>query len=375
VRRLRVLYFVGSFEQGGAERQVAELVRGLPRDRFEAHLAVCNPRDDLGYELGVASRVDLRAPRGPDGRALLGLVARVRELRPDVVHAWHDPQNAWARLAVRLAGTGAAVGSLRCTRLPRRTIRRERWTHRLGGALVVNSAGIRDELVRRAGIARARIDVVENGVDGDRFRPLSALERRAARERFGMGGTTIVVPARIAAQKNQLAVVRAVAALRARGAWPAGARVVFAGRVEAHARYVSLVDAAIRVFRLGDVVRREPPARDVERLLGAADAMLLPSRYEGLPNVVLESLACATPAIVSREANADALVSDGETGLVPGGADAPAIAAALARFFATGAGERAAMGARGREATLARFGVDRMIAATCAIYERVAGAP
>jgi len=369
---MRVLYFVASFEQGGAERQVAELVRGLPRDRFEAHLAVCNARDDLGYDLPIASRVDLGAPAGPDARAFVRLVERVRALRPDIVHAWHDPQNAFARVAVRVARSGAAIGSLRCTHLPRRTIRRERLTHALGGALVVNSAAIRDELVRRAGIARGCIDVVENGVDGARFRPLDAAARRAARERFGMRGPTLVLPARVARQKNQLAVVRAVAALRARGAWPKDASVRFVGRVERHARYVVLVDAAIRLLGVGDVVQRVPPVRDVEALLAAADATLLPSRFEGLPNVVLESLACATPAIVSREANADALVDDGATGLVLADANASGVEAAMARFFATTERERAAMGARGRGATLARFDVHRMVRATCAIYERVA---
>lgn len=368
--RIRLLYFVASFEQGGAERQVAELVASLPRDRFEAHLAVCNPRDDLGYALPLASRVDLRSPRGPDARTFARLALHVRALRPDIVHAWHDPQNSYARLAVRLARSGAAIGSLRSTELPRRTLRRERLTHRLGGALVVNSAGIRDELAR-AGIARERVDVVENGVDGDRFRPLGEGARARARERFGMEGRTLVVPARIAVQKNQLAVVRAVAELRARGRFPADARVLLAGRVEAHSRYAYLVDAAIRLLGVADVVRRVPPVANAEHLLAAADAVLLPSRWEGLPNVVLESLACGTPALVSPRANADALVGDGETGFVLDGAGAGDVARALERFFAADRGALVRMGARGRDATLARFSVRRMVEATCAIYERV----
>ncbi len=370
-----MLYFVPSFEQGGAERQVAELVRNLPRDRFEAHVAVCNARDDLGYDLPLASLVDLRSPSGPDLRTFFALLGHVRALRPDVVHAYHDPQNAYARLAVRLARHGAAVGSLRCTRLSRRTIRRERLTSRLGSALVVNSSGIRDELASRAGIDRDRIDVVENGVDGERFVPLDEAARATARARFGMRGTTLVVPGRIARQKNQLAVVRAVARLRARGEWPEGASVILAGRVEAHARYVVLVDASIRLLRLSDIVRRIDPVRDAEVLLAAADAVLLPSRFEGLSNVVLESLACGTPPIVSPQANADALVRDGATGFVLGGAGAGEVAEGLRRFFATSREARASMGRRGRESVLARFGVARMVEATCAIYERVVGRP
>lgn len=371
MRRIRVLYFVSSFEQGGAERQVAELVRNLPRDRFEAHLAVCNTTDDLGYALPVASHVDLRSPYGPDASTFFALVRRVRALRPDIVHAYHDPENTMARLAVRAARSGSAIGSLRCTRLSRRTLRRERWTHRLGDALVVNSVGIRDELVH-AGIERTRIDVVENGVDGARFAPLETRARAQERARFAMDGVTFVVPARIARQKNQLAVIRAVAQLRRRGAWPDGARVIFAGRVEAHTRYVTLVDAATRLFGVSDIVQRIEPVRDAERLFAACDCVLLPSRFEGLPNVVLEGLACGTPAIVSPAANADALVEDGRTGFVTGDPSAREIARTMTRFFETDANARSAMGVRGRSATLARFGITRMVDATCSIYERVA---
>ncbi len=364
-----MLYFVSSFEQGGAERQVAELVRHLPRDRFEPHLAVCNTRNDFAYELDVASTIDLKAPHGPTPKTFLSLLAHVRTLRPDVVHAYHDPQNTYARLAVKMSRSGAAVASLRCTRLPRRTIRRERLTHRLG-ALVVNSVGIRDELERRAKIGRDRVDVIENGVDGNRFAPLTPKDRHEARVRFGMRGPTLVLPGRIAWQKNQLAAIRAVAKLRARGEWPDGARLLLAGRVEAHARYVRWVDLAIRALRVGDVVARIDPVPDAERLIAAADGVLLPSRFEGLPNVVLESLACGTPPIVSPEANADALVDD-ESGVVLRGCRAPDVADGMRRFFATNRSDREAMGARGRASVLERFGVAKMVAATCAVYERV----
>ncbi len=267
---------------------------------------------------------------------------------------------------MRVARSGVPVCSLRCTNLPRRTIRREWLTHRLGGALVVNSTGIREELARRAQIAPERVDVVENGVDGMRFRPLDLEERRDARTRFDMRGFTFVVPARIAKQKNQLSVVRAVAALRERRAWPDDARVIFAGRVQSDETYADRVDEAIRAHRVSGVVRRIDAVRDARTLLGSTDAVLLPSEYEGLPNVVLESLACGTPAVVSRASNADGAVIDGENGIV-----IDDVASAMTRALRTPAHDLAAMGARGRERTLARFGMRRMVDAMCAIYERV----
>jgi glycosyltransferase involved in cell wall biosynthesis len=367
---MRVLYFVSAFEQGGAERQIAELIANLPRDRFEPHVAVCHVHDDFDYAL-AAPTFDLASPNGPEPKTFVSLVRALRRVRPAVVHAVHDPQNSYARLAVRVARVGAVVGSIVCTRLPARTIRRERITHRLGGALVVNSSGIRDELVARARIAQERIDVVENGVDAVRFRPLDEPARRAARERFEMRGITFVLPGRIAEQKNQVAVVNAVALLRARGEWPNDARVILAGRVAPYERYEERVDAAIRERGVGEFVRRIDAVRDAETLLAAADVVLMPSIYEGLPNAVLESLACATPALVSHASNVDSLVADGETGFVLDATDADGVAHAMMRAIR----DRTAlqkMGERGRERTINRFGIARMVDATCAIYERVA---
>jgi glycosyltransferase involved in cell wall biosynthesis len=367
VPRTRVLYFVGSFEQGGAERQTAELVKNLPHERFEAHVAVCNTQDDLGYELAAASFTDLGTPDGPNMRTFIALARLARRIRPDVIHAVHDPQNSYARVVAR-AVRCASVGTLLCTRLPRRTIRREWLTHRFGDALIVNSTTIRTELLQRARIAP--VDVVANGVDGGRFRRLSGAVRGAARARWHMEGVTFVVPGRISEQKNQRVVIEAVADLRRRDAWPKGARVVLAGRVEAHSRYVTEVDRAIQDQGVSDCVARIAHVRDVEVLLGAADATLLPSRYEGLPNVVLESLACQTPVIVSNAANADGLVEDGVTGLVTD-VDAASVARGMLRFFRTRADETEAMGKRGRADVLARFDIARMVNATCAIYDRV----
>ena len=373
--RVRVLFFISSLEQGGAERQVAELVRGLDLARYEPHVAVCNETDQLGYALPFASRTALDAPSGPTPRTLPRLVGLIRRLRPDLLHSYLGHQNIYGRLAVRLAGVGRAIGSVRCTQLPAQYIRHERLTHRLTHGLIVNSVAIRDELVRRAGLHAARIDVVENGVDAARFRPLSAEERESERRRFGMSGTTVLVPGRICAQKNQISVVRALARLRAEGSLPTDLEVVFAGRQEDSTRYGGLLQAALGVYRLRPRVRFLGVVRDVERLMGAADAMLLPSHYEGLPNVVLEAMGCGCPAIVSGPANADALVREGREGVAIGDPTPAAIAAGLGRFLRTSAAEREAMGRAGRQHVIERFSVGRMVSRTAEVYERVLRSP
>ena len=55
---------------------------------------------------------------------------------------------------------------------------------------------------------------------------------------------------------------------------------------------------------------------DARRLMAGFDALVLPSAFEGMPNVVLEAMAAGTPVVASRIAGMTEVVADGETGLL-----------------------------------------------------------
>ena len=370
MRRVRLTYFINSLEQGGAERQLAELICGVDRSVFEPSLVLCIARDQLGYDLPVERVHCLDAPMFPSVASVQRLASLLAELGTELLHTTMGWENVFGRVAARMARVPAVVSSVRCTELPRKHVLGERFTHKMADAIIVNSIGIRDELARRAGVPRERIDVIENGVDLARFAPLDEDARARARREWAMPGRVLVVPGRVCAQKNQREVLRALADLQARRALPSDARVVFAGRgsppvyADALRTYASFVGLSRHVEFVGVV-------GPIERLVGAADGVLLPSRWEGLPNAVIESMACGTPAIVSPAANVDGLVEDGREGLVCAGTDAPSIARALERFFALDAGARRAMGEAGRAHATRRFPVRRMVERTTSVYERV----
>ena len=114
------------------------------------------------------------------------------------------------------------------------------------------------------------------------------------------------------------------------------------------------------------------PRRDVPALLAAADFLLLPSRWEGMPYVVLEAMASARAVLATPVDGARELVVPGETGILAGAIDAPAIARGLAEMLALSPERRAELGAAGRELALAEYTLDRMIAALLAVYAEVA---
>jgi glycosyltransferase involved in cell wall biosynthesis len=166
-------------------------------------------------------------------------------------------------------------------------------------------------------------------VDLDRFHPPSSSERAAERTRIlesigVLGPASLVVFAgRLEGQKNPLALPE-VAGVLADAGVSAHILVAGTGSLEGAVADAAAGRAPGRVHLLGSI--------DQDRLaglLGAADALLLPSAFEGLPNVVLESLASGTPVVATRSAGRTAEVLDGTGGGVIGDDDPRSLAAGI----------------------------------------------
>src|SRR5207245_2997636 len=105
----------------------------------------------------------------------------------------------------------------------------------------------------------------------------------------------------------------------------------------------------------------------IETVLAAADVAVLPSLFEGMPNVVLEAMAMGCPVIATAVGGSRELVRHGETGLLVPPGDATALASALVDMAASG-DRRNRLRIRSREVAVARHGIDRMIRSVERLY-------
>ncbi len=120
---------------------------------------------------------------------------------------------------------------------------------------------------------------------------------------------------------------------------------------------------------LGARLRRLGFVQDVGQVLGAADAVAVPStRPEPLGLVALEAAAAGLPVVASAHGGVTETVVDGETGLLVAPGDPSALAGAL-RALADDPGRREEMGRRGRALGAERFDADRMVRELEALWE------
>jgi glycosyltransferase involved in cell wall biosynthesis len=191
--------------------------------------------------------------------------------------------------------------------------------------------------------------------------PPAAADRNAIVREWGLrpGQPLMLAVGRLVAQKNHEMAVRALPAL------PDAALVILGeGPLADELRRQALaLGVADRLVLAG----ARPDARAV---IGAADVVVLPSRWEGLPLVALETLAAGKPLVATAVRGIRELVADGEDALLVPPDDAAALAAALTRaIHEPGLAGRLAARARG---TARRYTEEAMIEAYLRLYGELA---
>ena len=107
-------------------------------------------------------------------------------------------------------------------------------------------------------------------------------------------------------------------------------------------------------------------------LLATADAYVLPSRWEGMPYVLLEAMAAARPIVATPVDGARELVRRSGCGRIADAVSAAALAAELRALLAQPAAERERMGAAGRACVEQHYTLERMLEGTLAVYRELA---
>jgi glycosyltransferase involved in cell wall biosynthesis len=233
--------------------------------------------------------------------------------------------------------------------------RRIQWAADNASAIVTVSQALKDKL-GKLDVAPSSISVLRNGVDLERFRPR---DREVIRARLDLHGTVWLAVGNLVELKG---VHITVAALSQQP----GTTLLIAGEGPEETRLQQLAErlgVSDRVRFLGTI----PQARLCE-YYNAADAMVLASSREGMPNVVLESLACGTPVIAAPFDGVTELLDVPEAGEIASERSAEAIAAAWLRLR-----DRAPTRAATRRVA-ERLGWQPVVEAQCALYERVLSA-
>lgn len=349
---IRLGLVIGQLTVGGAEGQLGQLVRNLPDECQPTVYSLSSRAAPLRSQL-EESGVTVREVAGTGLRRAAALAHALKEDDVDIVHSWLFIANAYAAAAKLLGAPGVLVTSARNCKIQGAFSRAANTVaFRMSRRIVVNSADVKTYVQQVYRAPAARIVVVPNGVDTNRYRPA----------KFEPVAPHVVTVGRLVRQKNHDLFLRAAAAVRA--AVPA-VRFTIVGDGPLR----SSLEAQCADLGLRDAVVFAGERSDVEALLRSATSFWLTSRWEGMPNVVLEAMASGVPVVATDVSGVRELISPGVQGhVVPSEELEPLVASALSVL--AGDDTRAAMRGAARDRAM-EFSTDVMVARLVSLYREV----
>lgn len=331
MKKTSLWIYLPNLSGGGVERMKLILTPAFIERGFDVTFVLNKAEGELLQLLPPAVRViSLNASRTLT--ALPKLVGYLRREQPDILLSSMGHNNINALWAKRIAGVHTAVIISQHNSLSTESIAMGNWQHRIlptmyrlfcrhADAVIAVSKGVADDMAAATGYPRSKITVLYNPILFPGFDD-KANEPVAHRWFADGAGPVFVGIGRLVAQKDFETLIRAFALIDAKR----NARLLILGegplRASLQALAVSL-GVAERV-ELAGFMRNPLP------YLKQASAMIMSSRYEGFGNVLVEAMACGTPAISTNcPYGPSEILGDGRFGpLVPVG-DAAALARAM----------------------------------------------
>lgn len=300
---MRVILLVTDHQRGGTPLRLARLAHGLCAAGVDVHAGCLAGRGPVTKQLesdGVPT-LTCDARGATDVLALRRLARHVRKLRPDLIHSTLMHANVAARFVGRLQGI-PVVSSTATIEVVRRWHRMlERLTARMDAGHIVNSQVVAEHVVRVFRVPRERVHVVPPSLANWP----REIDRTAARADLDVASDEFVVAwvGRFDPVKRLDLLVRCAELVRDRPV-----RFLLAGDGPAR----DSVEQMLERSSARSNVRLLGWQNDVVPLLRAADLFVFPSRTEGMPNAVLEAMACGLPILASDLPVLRELSGDGE---------------------------------------------------------------
>jgi len=354
---LRILFVLTGLAYGGAETQLVRLAIRLKLRGWEVAVASLMPPKAYVEDLEAAGipvfSLNIRR-KLPDPRPVLRLARIIRKWQPDVVHSHMVHANLLARIVRFLAPIPVLICSARSIDEGGRF---REVLYRLTDPLCdlttqVSQAGL-ERYVRMGAVPRHKICYIPNGVDTERFKP-NLEDRLKFRKELGVDGFVWLAVGRFDPPKDYPSMLQA-----------------FARVVHKRSNTILLIAGDGPLRKTMENLARELGIekrtkflgirRDIPQLMNAADAYVMSSSWEGMPNVLLEASATGLPIVATDVGGNREIVLDGVTGFLVPPRNPEALARTMLRIMDLSDEERKEMGKRARKHIEVKFNLDRVV--------------
>jgi len=306
-----ILFCITELDPGGAERALVQLVTRLDRERWEPFVIALGKETELVDVLRSADIpvTCLNATSSRQFSIYPRLVKEFRRINPAILQTYLFHANILGRMAARSAHIKHVVSGIRVAeRRGKWYHRAERWTDRWVSQHVCVSRAVRDFTVKMTQIPAEKMTVIPNGVDVSRFANASPTPRESLPDCSNKDLLAMFV-GRLDQQKGIFDLLTVAENLREQ---IPHLKWMIAGEGPLKMEMESRIEK-MNLQRCVNLLGRRS---DIAELMKTADLFVFPSRWEGMPNVILEAMAAQLPIVTYNVEGIDELLIDQQSGMI-----------------------------------------------------------
>jgi glycosyltransferase involved in cell wall biosynthesis len=319
---LKVMHVVSRFNTGGMENGIVNLCNNLDRRRFQPQICCLKGLGSMVKRLNNDVQVfNMEYSEGIDLLRPIKFANFLRVQKPDIVHA-----HAWgmgsfeAIIGARLAGVPVVINGEHGAFFTKKyQIFIQRILSLMCNVTLSVSESLKAEIVNKLGISMRRILVIRNGVDTEKFTgdydTTDIKKELSMHKEFFLrkDDFLVLVIGSLKPDKNQMLILQALILLNSRGVG-CDLKVIFVGKGPQEAELITFVidhGLSAQVSFFGERM-------DINVILGLANLLVTSSviGFEGLPNVVLESMSSGVPVVATPSVGIGEIIKSEENGWI-----------------------------------------------------------
>lgn len=361
-KKTKILYFTTSPIIGGAEKQLFELATNLNKNKFEVLVCTIKGEKDGPLlekirEKGIKTK-SLNVNSKWQFYKVFQFYSLLKKEKPDILQSFLFFDNIIARIFGKIAGITIVISGQRNVEIKRSWLRNflDKITLIFADCIVSNSETGKRILIDREKVAEEKIKVIYNGISLDNI-------HQSIKDKENNNKTTGFV-GHLTKQKGVEYLLKATKELKEK-------KEDFALKIIGDGSERRSLEKSSQDLSIENLVHFIGHKENAWKYMQDLNVLVLPSLWEGLPNVIMEAMAVGVPVVATNVGGVPELIKNGETGFLVEPKNPKTLAEKIEHVLNLPEEERNRVGEKARRVVKEKFSIEKMVNEHEGLYKKL----